>query len=258
MRLRRGSRSSGAAHRVNGDSPPATPYTFESTVDSWAREIAVEARPYTMTSAERLVAVIDATKYIVDRDVRGALVECGVWRGGSVLAMVRTLQHLGVDDRDFYLFDTFEGMTAPTPEDTSQFEAPAQIAWESATQHGERPWNDWFDHEVFNLDSLRAMLESSGYPGARLHFVRGPVEETVPANAPGAISLLRLDTDWYESTKHELMHLYPRLVHSGVLIIDDYGHWQGCRQAVDEYFASQGEPLLLSRIDYTGRLAIKA
>jgi hypothetical protein len=68
---------------------------------------------------------------------------------------------------------------------------------------------------------------------------------------------LRLDTDWYESTKHELVHQYPKLSVGGVLIIDDYGHWQGARQAVDEYFNDNRLPILLNRIDYTGRIAIK-
>jgi hypothetical protein len=84
------------------------------------------------------------------------------------------------------------------------------------------------------------------------------VEDTIPQITPnGAIALLRLDTDWYTSTKHELIHLYPSLSESGVLIIDDYGHWEGCRKAVDEYFTEQKISLLLQRIDYTGRLAIK-
>jgi hypothetical protein len=74
---------------------------------------------------------------------------------------------------------------------------------------------------------------------------------------PEQIAVLRLDTDFYESTRHELRHLYPRLVHGGVLIIDDYGHWAGARKAVDEYIAEEGIRLLLNRIDYTGRIAIK-
>src|SRR5436309_1043008 len=93
-------------------------------------------------------------------------------------------------------------------------------------------------------------------PADRVHMVAGPVEETLPDHAPGQLALLRLDTDWYESTRQELEHLYPRLAHGGVLIVDDYGHWAGARRAVDEYFAREA-PLLLSRIDYTARIAIK-
>ena len=78
-----------------------------------------------------------------------------------------------------------------------------------------------------------------------------------PAASPPSIALLRLDTDWYESTYHELVHLYPRLSVGGILIIDDYGYWQGARRAVDRYFAEQGTRVFLSRIDETGRLAVK-
>ena len=90
-----------------------------------------------------------------------------------------------------------------------------------------------------------------------MRFVPGRVEETIPEAAPERIAVLRLDTDWYESTRHELEHLFPRLAVGGVLIIDDYGHWQGARRAVDEYLAASGARLLLSRIDYTGRMAVK-
>ena len=98
-------------------------------------------------------------------------------------------------------------------------------------------------------------LAETAYP--RVEFVQGRVENTLPAAAPPEIAVLRLDTDWYESTRHELEHLYPRLVDGGVLIVDDYGYWQGARQAVDEYFGETGEAILLNRIDDTGRIAVK-
>jgi hypothetical protein len=87
-------------------------------------------------------------------------------------------------------------------------------------------------------------------------LIAGKVEETLPEHAPESIALLRLDTDWYESTRHELEHLFPRVVAGGVLLLDDYGHWKGSRKAVDEYFAAQGITMLLNRVDYTGRLGI--
>lgn len=89
----------------------------------------------------------------------------------------------------------------------------------------------------------------------RVHLVAGPVENTLPDAAPEHLALLRLDTDFYSSTAHELAHLYPRLSEQGVLIIDDYGAWRGAKQAVDEYFHDQ--PVLLQRIDWTGRLVVK-
>jgi O-methyltransferase len=221
------------------------------------REIIARARPFTMTSDERLQALIDAVRYCEQRGVAGAFAECGVWRGGSVLTMILVLQGLGVDDRDIHLFDTFEGMTAPTEEDTSPLDPPALETWAEAQESGERAWSELFSHEVFDEAAVRELLVSTGYPSERLHFARGPVEQTLPEAAPERLALLRLDTDWYESTRHELEHLWPRLSDGGVLIVDDYGHWEGARRAVDEFFASSAAPVLLSRIDYTGRIAIK-
>jgi hypothetical protein len=228
-------------------------------VDPRNRAIVERAFPDTMTGALRLEATVEAVRYCVARDVPGAFVECGVWRGGSLLAMLLTLLELGVADRDVYGFDTFEGMTEPTEHDRPHDGGPdAAEEWREAQARGERPWSGLFGDDVFDLDSVRSTVGGSGYPAERIHLVQGAVEETVPDAAPDGIALLRLDTDWYESTRHELEHLYPRLVGGGVLIIDDYGHWQGARQAVDEYFATEAPPLLLNRIDYTGRIAVKS
>jgi len=220
------------------------------TVSSEDRAIVERATPYTMTSAARLQALIDAVRYCERRALPGSFAECGVWRGGSVLAMILTLRELGAE-RDIYLYDTFEGMTEPTAHDISPLD-PAWAAWNAAQATGERPSADVFDER-----SVRETLLATGYPEGRLHFVRGPVEETIPGVSPGPLALLRLDTDWYESTRHELRHLYPLLASGGPLIIDDYGHWEGARKAVDEYFATEAEPLLLSRVDYTGRMGVK-
>jgi hypothetical protein len=221
------------------------------------RELIARVRPYSMTSAERLIGTIDAVDYVVDRGIEGALVECGVWRGGSVLAMILRLQRLGVRDRDVYLYDTFEGMTAPAEVDTSAFDEPALLTWSRARTAGSTAWGYLFEPETFGLHHVQALLAGTGYPSERIHFIEGRVEHTLPGTAPAKIALLRLDTDWYESTRHELVHLYPNVAPGGVLIIDDYGHWDGCRKAVDEYFSSEASPVLLTRIDYTGRMAVK-
>jgi O-methyltransferase len=224
----------------------------------WEQHIIEEALPHTMTSPARLVATMDAVAYASRSEVPGALVECGVWRGGSVLAMIRTLQHHGISDRDVYLFDTFEGMTRPSEQDTSIFDAPALETWKVSEKAGDIPWRWAFDPQVFDFDSLRSLMAATDYPPDRIHFVKGRVEDTLPGEAPASIAVLRLDTDWYESTWHELVHLYPKVVRSGVLIIDDYGHWDGCRKAVDRYFQECAEPIFLARTDYTGRIGIKA
>jgi hypothetical protein len=215
------------------------------------------ARPYTMTSPPRLLATVDAVTHVISRGVPGALVECGVWKGGSALAMIKTLQHYGVSDRDVFLYDTFEGMTAPTEKDRSRFDEPALETWKRERAAGRQPWSWAFDPGVFDRAGVEQLLVGTGYPAERIHLVVGPVESTIPSTIPVGIAVLRLDTDWFESTRHELTHLYPRIATGGVLINDDYGHWEGARAAVDEYFVACPPRPLLSRIDYTGRMGIK-
>lgn len=220
-------------------------------LDPGFRAIHDRARPHTMTSVERMYALYQAVRYVAANRLPGDFVECGVWKGGS--AVVAALTFLQQDEREraFYLYDTYEGMSEPSARDVSiQGHAPAQN-WDVIRGS---------DSRIFcanKLDDARGALAATAYPPERLHFVRGKVEDTIPATIPERIAILRLDTDWYESTHHELVHLYPRLVAGGVLIIDDYGHWRGAREAVDGYFAERGVAPLLQRIDYTGRLHIK-
>lgn len=220
-------------------------------LDPGFRAIHDRARPFTMTSTERMYALYQAAAHVARAGLPGAFVECGVWKGGSAMVAALTFLAHGDSARDFYLYDTYEGMSEPTARD---------VSWK-----GQVPLHNWdairgTDHSIFcanNLADATASLGSTGYPRARLHFVKGKVEDTIPATAPDAIAILRLDTDWYESTRHELVHLYPRLVRGGILIVDDYGHWRGAREAVDGYFAEHNVVPLLQRIDYTGRLLIK-
>jgi hypothetical protein len=107
-----------------------------------------------------------------------------------------------------------------------------------------------------SLEDVRAGMAETGYPAERVHYHVGPVEETIPGEAPQTIALLRLDTDWYESTRHELEHLYDRVSPGGVVIADDYATWQGARKAVDEFLERTGAPLLLVPIA-AGRIAVK-
>lgn len=240
--------------RLRGPATPATdPFAAMTPQDA---AIVRAALPYTMTGPHRLQALVDAVRYCVARDLPGAFAECGVWRGGSVVAMILTLQELGVDDRDIHLYDTFEGMTEPTEHDTSPIDPPALSDWREARQRGDHPWGELFGPDVLDEDDVRSTVLRTGYPAERIHFVRGRVEDTIPAGAPDALALLRLDTDWYESTRHELEHLYPRLVPGGVLLIDDYGYWEGSRKAVEEFLDATGERLLLLRMA-SGRVAVK-
>jgi hypothetical protein len=211
-------------------------------------EIIRQVRPWSMTSPERIYALIQAVRYVSTNAIVGAIVECGVWKGGSMAAIARTLLQVHDAKRDLYLFDTFEGMSEPTSKDIDY----------SGKQASELMMeNPDFRCADAPMVSVRKVLYETGYPKERLHFIQGKVEDTIPSSAPDFISLLRLDTDWYESTKHELVHLFPRLSQRGVILIDDYGHWKGSRQACDEYFVQHRIPILLNRIDYTGRIALK-
>ena len=224
----------------------ALPLDFEKADVEVCRRVA----PYTMTTPPRIYALIRAVEYVSARAIPGALVECGVWRGGSMMAVAITLLRLGITDRDLYLFDTFTGMTAPSDEDVKH---SGERAVDLLADQG-RESDIW---AIASIEDVREAVLGVGYPEERIHFVQGPVEETLPERAPREIALLRLDTDWYSSTKHELVHLYPRLMSGGILILDDYGYWQGARRAVDEYISENGLTLLLNRIDNTARSSIK-
>jgi O-methyltransferase len=217
--------------------------------DRESRQTIRSVKSRTMTAPEKLYALILATRYVADHPIPGAIVECGVWRGGSMQAAARTLLARGVTDRDLHLFDTFEGMPPPTERDRRPDGklAADMLATRPKTR---KVW------AVASLDDVRAGMAETGYPAARLHFHPGLVEETVPAQAPDHIAILRLDTDWYESTRHELEHLYDRVTSGGVIIFDDYGFWQGARQAVDEFLNRTGERLLLLPMA-SGRITVK-
>lgn len=204
-----------------------------------------------MTSVERMYGLYSSVNYVLQNNIEGAFVECGVWRGGSAMLIAKMLAKRNVVNRKIFLYDTFEGMTAPTEKDIS---LTGMVASDILDQRDKQN-PIWC---VAGLDDVRANMNSTGYPAENIIYIEGKVEDTIPQNMPmGSIALLRLDTDWYESTKHELVHLFPKLVVNGIIIIDDYGHWQGCKKAVDEYFSEHKIHILLNRIDYTGRVGIK-
>jgi O-methyltransferase len=206
---------------------------------------------FTMTSVERMYALYKATEHVVKAGVPGDLVECGVWRGGSSMLSALALQRLGDEERTIYLYDTFEGMSEPDERDVSFRGDVATGKWQRL-KVGEV--NEWC---YSPLEEVEANMLSTGIDRDRLRFVKGKVEDTLPATMPERISLLRLDTDWYESTYHELRHLFPLLSTGGVLIVDDYGHWEGAREATDRYLAEVDAPILLNRVDYTGRVGVR-
>lgn len=214
---------------------------------------AAAVQDFTMTSLERRYHLLQSVRHIVRHRIPGDIVECGVWRGGSMMLVARTLLELGEVSRDLYLYDTFEGMSAPTEAD-QDFASRSAASRLDADQPIKAESGVW---AISGLDEVRRNMASTGYPAEKIHFIQGKVEETIPGRVPGQIAILRLDTDWYESTAHELTHLYPRLISGGVMIIDDYGFWKGARKAVDEFLAQSQDRLLLHRIDNSGRALVK-
>ena len=219
-------------------------------IDAEAEDIIRTVSPRTMTGFEKLYGLVLATRYVVQHGIPGDIVECGVWRGGSMQAAALALLGAGVSDRDLHLFDTFEGMPPPTEHDRRVGGGAAAADLLATHSRDHKVW------AVADLEDVQQGMSEVPYPAERVHFHKGMVEDTIPGNAPEKISILRLDTDWYESTKHELEHLYQRLSPGGVLIIDDYGHWEGARKAVEEFFADLGDPVLLLPLG-PGRIAVK-
>jgi hypothetical protein len=205
-----------------------------------------------MTSIERMYSLYQSLNYVFQNRIEGDFVECGVWKGGSSMMVALYLKERGLINCKVYLYDTFEGMNDPSEfdKDFSGEDAKKMLDVQDKKD----------DDSIWcysSLEEVRNNLLSTGYPPENLIFIKGKVEDTLNGDLPGKLALLRLDTDWYESTKKELTCLYPLLNQKGVLIIDDFGHWEGAKKAVIEYFNERNQQPLLHRIDNTGRIMIK-
>ena len=212
---------------------------FNDTVES--------VKPFTMTSIERLYGLYKTVQFIVNARIPGDMLECGTWKGGSMMLVAKTLLAMGDTSRTLYLFDTFEGHPKPDAEkDVDLWGNKAVNEWVNYAKTDET--SDW---AYVSIDEVRANMLSTGYPEDKIRLVKGMVEKTAAANVPDKLSMLRLDTDWYESCRVGLEVFWPVLSAAGVLIIDDYGHYKGQREAVDAYFAHA--PQLMHRVDYSCR-----
>jgi hypothetical protein len=208
-------------------------------------------KPYTMTSIERMHELYKAVEYIAKARIPGDMLECGVWRGGSMMLAAKTLRSVHDTSRTLYLLDTYEGHPMPHHEhDVDLWGNRAKDEW--AKHRRTDQGSDW---AKVSIDDVRANMELTGYPMDQVRLIKGMVENTAATVPPAPLSLVRLDTDWYESAKVALEAFWPRLSQGGVMIVDDYGHYQGQRKAVDEYFADQ--PVLLHRVDYSCRTIVK-
>lgn len=211
-----------------------------------------EVQPFTMTDEHKILMLIHSVRHIIRQNIPGCFVECGVWRGGCVMLMAKVLADMNVNDRDLYLFDTFEGMTAPTDKDQNHKGYMAAEVFEE-TKFDDREGSDWC---YASIEDVQRNVAATDYPSDRIQYIKGKVEDTLPGKAPEQIALLRLDTDWYESTKAEMDAMYPRLVTGGILIIDDYYTWSGSKEAVDEYVKEHDLSIFIMPMS-SGAIAIK-
>lgn len=202
-------------------------------VDRRTLDTVTSVRIYTRTTRAQVVALCEAVRYLTASGIPGDLAECGVWRGGSMLAAARTLIEAGDRSRELWLYDTFSGV------------------WHDAVWRGDAG-------DAVSLPAVQRTIAKAGYPEAHLRYIVGPLMETIPNNVPGRIALLRMGNDRYEPARHALEHLVPRMAPGAVLIVDDYGQSRGVRRAVDEYLETTGTPLLLHRIDAAARIGVLA
>lgn len=205
-----------------------------------------KVQPFSITSVERITELYNSLEYIRTNNIDGDIVECGVWKGGNIIGIIEYLKYHNILDKSVWLYDTFEGITSPEEIDVDLDNKKASDILNSVLCYS-------------SLTEVKQNLSKSEFNNERLKFIVGDVSETllIESNKPNKISLLRLDTDWYKSTKDELIHLYPILVNDGVLIVDDYGHWKGSKTATDEFFKENNISVEIIKIDYTGIKIIK-
>ena len=223
---------------------------FPVEIKEEEKEIIKLSDKYSMTGTIRMWALIQSIKNVIQNKIDGDFVECGVWRGGNLILCQKyfDLQHI---KKKIYGFDTFEGMVKPKEVDIDYRNIPASEMYSLFKSDGEKS-----NLACCSLDEVNNNIIET-VPKNNIKLIKGRVENTLreEKNLPEKISILRLDTDWYESTKIELEVLYPRLMSGGFLIIEDYGHFKGFRKAVDEYFKDNMP--YLHYVNYTCRLIIK-
>jgi len=212
-------------------------------------KIYLKCKDYTQTSLPRIYSLQKAVEYIERGNIKGSFVECGVWKGGSCMVMAYSLKK---KSRKIYLYDTFTGMTEPGKSDVFTYiDFDAKNEWKKKQRKGYNLWN------YASLKEVKNNMDTTKYPKEKVIFIKGKVEDTIPEIIPNKIALLRIDTDWYKSTKHCLEYLYPKLVKGGVIIFDDYGHIKGAKKAIDEYFNENNINIFLNRVDDGYRIGVK-
>lgn len=223
---------------------------YDLAPESKFMELYNKCKPFTMTSIERMYSLYQSVNYVINNRIPGDFVECGVWKGGSSMLIALMLKEKQQNYRKIYMYDTFEGMSEPTEADKDvRGDAAKELLNKQNASDEDSIWC------LSSLDEVKRNMATTGFDN--IHFIKGKVEDTLLNHLPQKISLLRLDTDWYESTKMEMEKLYPLLENKGVLLIDDFGHWEGAKKAILEYFSERSLNPLLHRIDNTARIMIK-
>jgi O-methyltransferase len=201
----------------------------------------------------RTFSLIKLVKFIIDSKIPGDFVECGVWRGGSSMAIAKTLYDLGVSNRKIYLYDTFQGMTEAGNLD---------VSLQTSENYNEMKSNVEFNRDSHvwayaSISEVKKNMLKTKFPPNLTVFIEGDVKSTLSDHLPDKIALLRLDTDFYESTAIELEALYPQVTVGGGIFIDDYGSWAGSQIATDEYRKKNRIKSYLHIIDNDARIFFK-
>lgn len=238
-------------HLTRIDGTPSIP--IELNVEENRIVNYVRVNNLSMCSTNNLFTTAIAAKYIAQNNIVGDFVECGVFRGGNAIIAAKIFK-LYKSENKVYLFDTFTGMSEPGKYDVkTSTKSPAQNKYLVTKKE------DYTNWAYASIEEVRESFKKLSLLDSKVIFVKGKVEETlIQANQlPNAISFLRLDTDWYESTKKELEVLYEKLILGGILVIDDYANWNGVRKAVDEFFKELAPPMFFTLIDKGARIGIK-
>ncbi len=233
-------------------------------LEAEAQEAIGKIHKHTMVTYPRLVTLYQQAVFCEHSNIKGSFVECGTWKGGSTgLAALANLKH-GSTRRHIHLFDSFEGI----PEPDKSVDGNLAIEQVKSVRGGTsgklvavKGFYEKYADGVGTLEINRDLMENIiGYDSNFLHYHKGWFQNTLPlvADEIGEIAILRLDGDWYASTKVCLDNLYDNVVSGGFVIIDDYGEYDGCQKAVDEFMEKRNINSFLNYIDGGGRYWIKS
>lgn len=195
---------------------------------------------YTVIGMTRLNNLQFCVEDVLKNNIPGDLIECGAWRGGATIFMRAILKAYSVTDRKVFVADSFEGM----PETN-----PAKYPMDKGMEKSSSLYSDYFK---VSLEQVKANFASFDLLDSQVVFLKGWFKETLPTAPIQKLAVLRVDADLYESTMDSLVNLYPKLAVGGYLIVDDFGCYPACSQAVLDYRQAHGIKEAIVGIDWTG------